>query len=77
MREVRVSPDRQQVAIRGNAAAEEWNAWGVFDALHGGYWCASDEVQSWAVLDVPAAEPQPEPVIMGVVLPPPPVTEGE
>lgn len=52
MREIRVSPDGDKVAIRGNAAADAPNAWGYFDAVNGGGWVPLTEVADWTVVDV-------------------------
>lgn len=61
VREVRVSPTGDAVAIRSDWAADAWNAWGVMDAINGGHWCASNAVAEWTVATVPAAPPAPEP----------------
>lgn len=50
MREVRVSPDGDKVAIRGNAPADAPNAWGYFDAVNGGGWVPEAEVADWTVV---------------------------
>lgn len=74
VREVRVSPDRQAIAIRGDAAdTEAWNAWAVMHAVNGGHWSASRELDGWEVLEVPEAEPQPEPQPAQVLTQPPPL----
>lgn len=64
MRELRVSPDGDKVAIRGDAADENApNAYGVFDAVNGGHWAALsdpvDDISEWQVLDYPASAPAP------------------
>lgn len=80
VREVRVSPDRKSVAIRSDNPAESWNAWGVMNAINGGHWSATSELEGWTTLDVPEGEPEPEPapaptVVPPPVLPPPPAPE--
>ena len=50
MREKRVSPDGDLVAIRTDAAEDAWNAWGVMHALNGGHWSASSAVADWTPL---------------------------
>lgn len=57
MREVRVSPDRDSVAIRSDWPADNWNAWAVMNAVNGGHWSATSEVENWDVVTVPAAAP--------------------
>jgi len=50
MREIRVSPDGNSVAIRSDADDEEPNAWGVMRALKGGCWVRSSQVAEWEVI---------------------------
>lgn len=60
-REIRVSPDGNSVAVRSDFPADNWNAWGVMNAINGGHWSSSNELADWTVVDVPAAPPAPEP----------------
>jgi hypothetical protein len=64
MREVKVSPCGDMVAVRSDAAPDAWNAWGVMSAINGGHWSKSSELESWAVATVsaPPAAPEPDPV---------------
>lgn len=52
VREVRLSPDGVSVAIRNDQATdpEDWNAWGVMDAHHGGAWMPESRVSDWTVI---------------------------
>lgn len=51
MREIRVSPDGDSVAIRSDDPdPESTKAWGVMRALKGGYWARSEQVKDWTVL---------------------------
>ena len=56
-RRIKVSPDGNQVAIRSDAPQDEWNAWGSFDAKHGGQWLTDEVVADWTELDVPEETP--------------------
>ncbi|SBS79294.1 hypothetical protein MHPYR_710021 [uncultured Mycobacterium sp.] len=47
MREIRVSPDGDTVAIRADAPEDASNAWGCFSAVNGGHWSATKEVADW------------------------------
>jgi hypothetical protein len=52
MREVRVSPDNDAVAIRTDSPEDAWDAWGVMRATgpgRGGHWAESKEVEGWEV----------------------------
>ena len=49
MREIRVSPDGDQVAIRGDADEDSPKAWGVMRAVGGGCWVRSSFVEGWEV----------------------------
>lgn len=55
MREIRVSPDRNAVALRTDNPADSWNAWGVMTSINGGHYAGTEEVKDWTVLDVPEA----------------------
>lgn len=76
VREVRVSPDGNAVAVRSDWAADAWNAWGVMHAINGGHWCDTNAVAEWSVVTAteapvaPEPEPGPDPV-------PPPDPEPE
>lgn len=74
VREIRVSPDGDSVAIRTNWPIDEWNAWGVIHSKHGGEWVVNDRVADWIPME--AGEP---PVIPDPVLPDPivPVPDPE
>lgn len=50
MREVRISPDGQAVAIRSDQDADGYSAWGIMHALHGGAWAPASSVDDWAVI---------------------------
>lgn len=50
MREIRVSPDGNSVAIRSDADGEATNAWGVMRAISGGCWVRSSQVAEWEVI---------------------------
>jgi hypothetical protein len=49
VREVRVSPDGDSVAIRSDNAPDAWNAWGVMNAINGGHWAKTDQLTDWIV----------------------------
>jgi hypothetical protein len=73
VREVRVSPEGNAVAVRSDWPADAWNAWGVMHAINGGHWCDTNAVSTWSVagsFTPPASTPEPEPT-------PPPVPEPE
>jgi hypothetical protein len=70
-REVRISPDRNAIAIRSDWPADNWNAWGVMNAVNGGHWSATAELEDWDVLTVPTATVTPEPPSVTVEVPPP------
>jgi hypothetical protein len=67
MREVRISPDGNMVAVRSDWPADNWNAWGVMHAVNGGHWSDTNAVADWPVATAgapatpPAPEPEPEP----------------
>lgn len=48
-REARKSPDGDSVAIRSDNASDAWNAWGVMNAINGGYWAKEEQVSDWIV----------------------------
>lgn len=50
MREIRVSPDGNSVAIRSDADVDASNAWGVMRAVGGGCWMRSSQVAEWEVI---------------------------
>ena len=54
MREIRVSPDGESVAIRSDAPEGAWNTWGFFNAVNGGGWVGDAQVTDWTVVDAPA-----------------------
>lgn len=60
-REIRVSPDGNMVAIRGDYPEDHWNAWMVGHALHGGHWSSTSELTGWSVVTAIESPPQPEP----------------
>lgn len=47
MAELRLSPDGEAVAIRTNAPAEDWRAWGVMHRFNGGHWATAEEIADW------------------------------
>jgi hypothetical protein len=47
VREIRVSPDGNSVAVRSDAGVDDWNAWGVMSAIHGGHWSSTSELAGW------------------------------
>lgn len=53
MREIRVSPDGNAVAIRSDNPIEAWNAWAVMHAINGGHWASSGEVADWLAMLMP------------------------
>lgn len=55
MREVKISPDGNAVAIRGDAAEDAWNAWAVMDSRNGGHWASNEEVSAWIDMDPSSA----------------------
>ncbi len=59
IREVRISPDGDSVAVRSDNAEDAWNAWAVMNCINGGHWSKSEQVATWAV--VTATQPAPEP----------------
>jgi hypothetical protein len=75
VREVRVSPEGDAVAIRSDWPADAWNAWGVMHAINGGHWCDTNAVSSWSVAGSFTAPTQPEPE--NPPAPPPPAPEPE
>ena len=50
MREIRVSPDGNAIAIRTDADVDAWNAYGVIHAVDGGHWEVLKEVKDWEIL---------------------------
>lgn len=50
MREIRVSPDGNAVAIRSDRDIDGYEAWGVIHAVHGGSWAMGSAVEDWAEL---------------------------
>lgn len=52
VREIRVSPDGDSVAIRTDNADGAWNGWAVMNAINGGHWASGNEVEDWVPLDV-------------------------
>lgn len=50
MREIRVSPDGNAIAIRTDSAIDEWDAYGVIHAIRGGHWIIGSEVKDWEIL---------------------------
>jgi hypothetical protein len=50
VREIRVSPDGNNVAIRSDAADGEWNAWFVGGVPNGGHWGDGTELVDWSTL---------------------------
>lgn len=61
MREIRVSPDGDSVAIRSDYPADGPLAWGVFNAINGGHWSPDSAVEEWVPLPVPEPAPAAEP----------------
>lgn len=47
MREVRRSPDGNAVAIRTDSESGNFNAWAIMNAIAGGHYAPSAEVQTW------------------------------
>lgn len=56
MRDIKVSPDGNSVAIRSDSAADAPNAYGIFNAINGGHWGSATEVSTWQSL-TPAPAP--------------------
>lgn len=52
MREIRISPDGNAVAIRTDAEESAWNAYGVIHAIDGGHWEVLKEVSDWKIVKV-------------------------
>lgn len=50
MREVRVSPDGDAVAIQTDNPQDGRRAWGVFHAANGGSWTSAASVEGWETL---------------------------
>jgi hypothetical protein len=50
MREIRVSPDGNAIAIKTDSENDAWNAYGVIHAIHGGHWIIGSEVKDWEIL---------------------------
>ena len=50
MRDIRVSPDGESVAIRSDKDADGIEAYGVFNAVGGGFWIGAAYVEDWTVL---------------------------
>lgn len=51
MREIRLAPDGNAVAIRSDDPDPESNkAWGVMRATKGGYWTSTAQIADWTVL---------------------------
>lgn len=59
MREVRISPDGNAVAIRSDWSEDAWNAWAVMHAINGGHWAASSEVEGWLAMLMPDTPVEP------------------
>lgn len=53
MTEIRVSPDRDSVAIRRDTPEGDFRAWAVMHREHGGHYAPASEVEDWPVLDLP------------------------
>jgi len=51
VREIRVSPDGDAVAIRTDNPAEGRRAWGVTHVQHGSSWSPASVVEGWEVLN--------------------------
>ena len=49
-RETRISPDGDEVAIRSDNDVDGNEAWGVFNAIRGGRWSSSADVEDWTVM---------------------------
>lgn len=50
MREIRVSPDGNAVAIKTDNDPDGYTAWGIIHAVHGGSWAPAASVADWDVL---------------------------
>lgn len=50
MREIRVSPDGNAVAIETGNDPYSNNAWGIIHAVHGGSWAPAASVDGWPVV---------------------------
>lgn len=55
VREIRVSPDGNIVAIRTDSPIGDWNAWGSIDAKQGGQWLTDAAVQDWFQIQAPSS----------------------
>lgn len=53
MREVRISPDGNAVAIRTDNDADGRRAWGVIHVNNGGAWAPASVVEGWTVVAAP------------------------
>ena len=51
MREIRVSPDGDAVAIRTDNPEDGRRAWGVTHVEHGSSWSPASVVEGWEVLN--------------------------
>jgi len=58
-REYRVSPDGDSVAVRSDFPADGPMAFGVMNAINGGYWASDGQLQDWGVVDS-VTYPEPE-----------------
>lgn len=60
-REYRVSPDGDNIAVRSDFPADGPMAFGVMNALNGGYWASEAQLSDWGVVDNESvAYPEPE-----------------
>lgn len=53
MREVRISPDGDAIAIRTDNDADGRRAWGVYHAVNGAAWAPASVVEGWTVVPAP------------------------
>lgn len=53
MREVRISPDGNAVAIRTDNDPDGRRAWGVIHVANGGAWAPASVVEGWDVVAAP------------------------
>lgn len=53
MREVRISPDGNSIAIRSDWPEDHDNAFGVMNAINGGHWAKAEKLESWPVVTLP------------------------
>ena len=50
VREIRLSPDGDAIAIRGDRPVDSTDAYGVMHVSNGGAWASLTEVEDWIII---------------------------